>query len=256
MPCSHASHTHTSFASNPHPPPLFTGSSASVHSRAPYWLHRASASLHVALVRQPPSCELPHTPSVASYSKPSSEHRRAELAWKGIGGGEGGSSGLGVSGGEYGLIGRCGGGGVGSGSRLVSSLRCVVAAMSSDRLATACRCLRWDGMRCHPRSGYSVLRLRPSAGAPCGTKARAAVRARTRTSSFGVQWADATWKWKLRSGRGSSRPAARGTRAAPAPLAASLLSASRHAGHAHPILCGPRAYAAIAQHAADAPAHA
>ena len=45
----HASHTHTISASCPQPLFLFTGSSASVHNRAPYAVQRATAPLHVAL---------------------------------------------------------------------------------------------------------------------------------------------------------------------------------------------------------------
>ena len=71
--CSHASHTHTCSASCPQPLRSVTGSSARVHRRAPYWLHRASASYHVALFRQPPmpAEELPHTPNVESNVQPS-----------------------------------------------------------------------------------------------------------------------------------------------------------------------------------------
>ena len=63
-PWSHGSHTHTSAASWPHPVARDAGSSASVHSRAPYSRHRASACSQVAAERQPPmlSDEWAHTP--------------------------------------------------------------------------------------------------------------------------------------------------------------------------------------------------
>ena len=90
-----SSHTHTSASSCPQPLPRATGSSSRVHRRAPCRLHRASASSHVALCRQPPmpSDELPHTPYVLSYAPRSSAHRSVDLRCHGVGGGRGGGDG-------------------------------------------------------------------------------------------------------------------------------------------------------------------
>ena len=74
---SQCSHTHTCSASCPQPVYWVTGSSARVQRRAPYSLHRASASYQVASCRQPPmpADELPQTPSAVSNDQPSCSHR-------------------------------------------------------------------------------------------------------------------------------------------------------------------------------------
>ena len=72
-----------------------------MHSRAPWSLHRASASSHVALSRQPPIPldELPHAPNRLSYGQPSSEQRSVDRRCHGVGGGSGGGEGGGEGGG-------------------------------------------------------------------------------------------------------------------------------------------------------------
>ena len=104
-----SSHTHTSAPSFPQLLPPATGSSPRVHSRAPYSLHRASASSHVAAARQPPipSDALPHAPYVLSKAQPSSAHRSVDFrCHSGDGSGSAGAGGDG---------GGDGGGGLGAG---------------------------------------------------------------------------------------------------------------------------------------------
>ena len=89
-----------------------------MHSRAPWSLHRASASSHVALSRQPPIPldELPHAPNRLSYGQPSSEQRSVDRRCHGVGGGSGGGEGGGEGGGgEGGGDGGGDGGGEGGG---------------------------------------------------------------------------------------------------------------------------------------------
>ena len=112
-----------------------------MHRRAPCSLHRASASSHVALCRQPPmpSDELPHTPYVLSYSHPCSAHRSVDLRCHGVGGGRGGGEGGGDGGGGDGGGGDGGGdggggeggggdggGGVGAGSLTTTVTPCAI----------------------------------------------------------------------------------------------------------------------------------